>query len=123
MGQALRRFALGSFAVESLGGASTGDPASLSRSLAQAIRYYLADSGSGRDAWPYPRFLGYVTDGRGGSTVDVEINIDDFIWSAFSREAMRQGVSTSQLLQHAALYFVADRDSGQFVRRIVANLN
>jgi hypothetical protein len=120
MGQALRRFALGSFAVESLGGASTGDPASLSRSLVQAIRYYLADRGSGRDAWPYPRFL---TNGGGGSTIDVEINIDDLIWSAFSREAMRQGVSTSQLLQHAALYFVADRDSGQFVRRIVASLN
>jgi hypothetical protein len=107
--------ALGSFALESLAGASTGDPASLSCSLVQVIRYYLADSESRREVWPYPSFLAPPR----GPTIDVRINIDRRVWGAFSQEAMRQEASTRQLLQHAALYFVADRDSGRLARRIV----
>jgi hypothetical protein len=122
MGRALRRtetVSLGAFVVKSLGGASTEDPASLSSSLVQVIRYYLADQASGRDAWPYPSFLG--NDG-GGRMIDLRIDIDDAVWKAFSREAKRQGVATNQLLQHAVIYFIADRDAGRVTQRIVDDL-
>ncbi len=123
MGRALRQketVVLGAFAVSSLGGASTEDSASLSSSLVQVIGYYLADQASGRDVWPYPDFLG---EDRGGRMVTLEIDIDEGVWTSFSREAERQEVSASQLLQHAVLYFVADRDAGHLARRIISSLD
>jgi hypothetical protein len=89
-----RTVTVGAFAAKALGGTSTEDSASLATSLDQVIRYYLADQKSGRGAWPYPGFLG-----------------DD------------RGAATNQLLQHAALYFAADQDSGRLARRIVEDLD
>lgn len=111
--------AVGEFGLGSLGGAFRRDSASLARSLMQAIRYYLADQESGRAGWPYPSFR------RGDQhdpTHEVQIEIDGAIWEAFSREADRQGVSTDQLVQHAVLYFAADRDGGRLAQRIVEDL-
>ena len=111
--------AVGEFGLGSLGGAFRRDSASLARSLMQAIRYYLADQESGQAGWPYPSFR------RGDQhdpTHEVQIEIDGAIWEAFSREADRQGVSTSRLLQHAVLYFTADRDGGRLTQRIVEDL-
>lgn len=107
--------AVGNFGLESLGGAFTQDSAKLARSLIQAIRYYLADQGSERAGWTYP---GFRRDDWSGTTVEVKIEIEDGIWATFSQEADRQGVTTDQLLQHAVLYFAADRDGGRLAQRI-----
>ncbi|HEY5053714.1 MAG TPA: hypothetical protein VII45_09930 [Solirubrobacterales bacterium] len=87
--------------------------------MAQAMRYYLADGGSGRAEWAYP---GFLQAGQADRTVEAQIEIDDAVWDAFSDEADRQGVPTDQLLQHAALYFAADRDAGRLTQRIADDL-
>jgi hypothetical protein len=110
---------LGVFSLEALEGAESGGGASQDRLLMQAIRYYLADRESGRAGWPYPDL---ARDGETGSKVRVKIAIDDSVWRQFSDEADHQGVSTDQLLQHAALYFAADRDAGRLTQRILASL-
>jgi hypothetical protein len=86
--------------LESLGGACARNSANLARSLIQVIGYYLADQGSERAGWTYP---GFRRDDRSGTTVEVEIEIEDGVWEAFSQEADRQGVATDQLVQHAVL--------------------
>lgn len=111
--------AVGDFGLGALGGSFKRDSSSLARSLMQAIRYYLADQDSGRVGWTYPSFR---LDDRPHSTVEVQIEIDEPVWAAFSREADRQGVSADQLLQHAVLYFAADRDSGRLAQRITEDL-
>jgi hypothetical protein len=110
---------LGDLSLESLGGAKRRDGGSLERLLVQAIRYYLADRDSGRAGWPYPDF---VLDGDSGEEKTVRIVVDGAVWGEFSQEAARQGISTDQLLRHAALYFAADLDSGRLTQRILEGL-
>jgi hypothetical protein len=110
---------LGGFSLDSLGGASARDPATIAASLMQAVRYYLTDQDSARLGWPCPSF---EHDGQAGRTVEMEVSVDNAVWSSLSREAHRQGVSTDRLLQHAVLYFAGDRDSGRLTQRIVEGL-
>ncbi len=111
---------LGNFGLESLGGSYRRHTETLERSLLQAIRYYLADQSSERAGWPYP---GFIHDGQhDGRGVELELSVDDAVWDDFSKEADRQGVSADHLLQHAALYFAADRDSGRLAQRILSDL-
>jgi hypothetical protein len=110
---------LGSFGLGSLGGSYRRHTATLERSLAQAIRYYLADRDSGRAGWLYPDFRHRNHDGL---DVELQINVEEAVWHDLSKEADRQGVSTDHLLQHAALYFVAERDSGRLAQRIISDL-
>lgn len=111
--------AVGDFGLGSLGGAFRRDSTNLARSVMQVIRYYLADKESERAGWTYPSFR---RDDRRGPAVEVQLDLDDAIWEAFSREADRQGVSTDQLVEHAVLYFAADRDSGRLAQRITKDL-
>jgi hypothetical protein len=111
---------VGKFALDSLGGASTGSAALLSRSLEQAIRYYLADRGSERAGWVYPSFL--REDAHGSAREEVRLTIETAAWSEFTDEAERQGVSADQLLRHAVLYFMTDRDTGRLTQRILEDL-
>lgn len=112
--------AVGDFGMGALCGSFKRDLASLARSITQAIGYYLADQGSARPGWAYPRFR---RDQQPLPTVRLPIEIDDALWDTLAAEADRQGVSTDQLLQHAVLYFVADRDSGRVAERIAAGLD
>jgi hypothetical protein len=109
---------MGDFALGLLG-APSADGADASRSLVQAVRYYLTDRDSGRAGWSYPSFFGEDGDGPDRK---VRLTIDDAIWGEFTVEAERQGVSPDQLLQHAALYFLADRDTGRLTQRILEDL-
>ena len=86
--------------------------------LTRAIRYYLAERDSGRPGWPCSRSLSET-----GEVSKVDIRIDDSTWSAFSREAERQGTSTDQLVEHAVLYYLADDDSGRLAEKIVEDLD
>jgi hypothetical protein len=109
---------VGDFALGLIGGPSA-DGADLSRSLVQAVRYYLTDRDSGRVGWSYPSFLS--EDGAGPER-QFTLTVEDAIWREFTLEAARQSVSPDQLLQHAVLYFLADRDTGRLTQRILEDL-
>lgn len=113
--QRIVNVALGGFSFDSLGGAATRQPPTIAASLMQAIRYYLTDRDSSRLGWRCPSFEGVE---QVGGMVEMELSVDGAVWSSLSQEARRQGVSTDRLLQHAALYFAAERDSGRLTQRI-----
>jgi hypothetical protein len=46
------------------------------------------------------------------------IQLSDFAWSALNDEAERQGVALEELLAHAAMYYLADLDSGRMAARV-----
>jgi hypothetical protein len=47
------------------------------------------------------------------------LEFDQFGWASLSQEAERQGVSREELLKHAAMYYLADLDSGRVAARIL----
>jgi hypothetical protein len=49
----------------------------------------------------------------------VTLDFDDFGWSALREEAERQGVTLEELLEHAALYYLSDLDSGRVAAKIL----
>lgn len=100
---------LGSFAVEALaGGAGSGtepSPADVER----AIQFYLSQSRRQGPGWAYPELM------RGkdpAGQVEIELDVDEFLWVSLEKEAGRQKVTISQLLEHASLYYAAEMDSG-----------
>ncbi len=110
---------LSQLAFEALAGEEpSGSPRAPVRTES-AVRIYLNDKGSERPAWPYPGFL------RGSDTqedVELELQINPDLWLQFEAEAERQGVSTQQLLEHAAFYFAAELNAGRITQRILDDL-
>jgi hypothetical protein len=49
----------------------------------------------------------------------VSLDFDEFGWTALQEEAERQGVSIEELLEHAALYYLSDLDSGRVAAKIL----
>jgi hypothetical protein len=87
--------------------------------LRQAVRYYLADRTSGRRGWRYPRFRRNGSYANADTAFDVVVDVDQLTWQGFTREAQAQRVPVERLLEHAALYFVADLSSGLVTARIL----
>jgi hypothetical protein len=109
-----RTLTLGELSLESLGGSATGDRRALGCSLATAIRHYLTDRDSGRPGWRHPRF-----DMAGlGSGRRAEFCIEDRVWSDLVGEAAQQQVEPEDLLRHAVLLFLADRETGRVARAV-----
>jgi hypothetical protein len=110
---------LSQLAFEALAGEEpSGSPRAPVRA-GSAVRIYLNDKGSDRPAWPYPGFL------RGSETqedIGLELLVDTDLWLQFEAEAARQGVTTQQLLEHAAFYFAAEIDAGRVTQRILDDL-
>jgi len=106
--------------LESLGeaGGEVGE-GGLERRLALAIHYYLVERGTDRAEWRYSVF---GRDRRRKGRKEVRFVVEEEVWRQFADEAQRQGVSTDELLQHAALYFAADRDAGRIAERIIEDL-
>jgi hypothetical protein len=52
----------------------------------------------------------------------VQVEFDDFGWEKLTAEAGRQGTTVEELLNHAALYFLADIDEGRFSSRVLKGL-
>jgi hypothetical protein len=110
---------IGEFSFKALEGEGGSGAEHVRPRLAQAVRLYLSDRGSNRPGWAYPPFR------RGGESggVEVELAVAGDLWQAFEREAGRQGASTSQLAEHAALLYAADVDAGRITRRILDDLD
>jgi hypothetical protein len=113
--------AIGGLSLDGLGGSATCDKRVLGCSVTQAIRYYLGERDSGRTAWPYPRFRRQEV-GTARTATEIEFCIDAAVWTELGAEAARQGIGREELLQHAALFFLADRDAGRVARRVFRSL-
>jgi hypothetical protein len=111
------RVSLSELAYKAL--ASAGDIADPSSKMEGALLCYLGDSDKGRPAWFYPGFL-RGSETRGDIEVDLEVASD--LWRKFEQEAVRQGVSIEQLVEHATFYFAAELDAGRVTQRILDDL-
>jgi hypothetical protein len=87
--------------------------------MEDALRCYVGDRGTDRPAWPYPGFL-RSAERRG--EVELELEVAEDLWRAFSEEAERQDVTVGQLAEHAAFYFAAEVDAGRVTERILEDL-
>jgi hypothetical protein len=47
------------------------------------------------------------------------ITLSEFAWSALTDEAERQAIPIEELLVHAAMYYLADLDSGRPAARVL----
>jgi hypothetical protein len=88
---------------------------SASRVATMGANYYLADADHLGPGWPVPSFAQNVDPERRHV---VRVALDDPTWNALVREARRQGVDISVLAAHAALYFMADVESGRVAQRM-----
>lgn len=107
------------FALDALVGPKRNGNGQTSVRVARAIRFYLSDRDSGRPGWRYP---GFLREREAGAGVELELSIEASLWSSIESEAEAQGVSVSQLVEHAALYFAAEMDAGRATERIVGDL-
>jgi hypothetical protein len=88
--------------------------------VVRVIRFYLREKGGEDVGWAYPDLL---RQGRPEEEVEVELEIDESLWSQLEREAERQHVTVTQLLEHAALYYAAELDAGRLTERILVELD
>lgn len=96
-----------------------GNGAPSSDDVVRAIRFYLKEKGGDSTGWAYPDLL---RQGRPEEEVEVELDIDESLWGQMEREAERQHVTVTQLLEHAALYYAAELDAGRLTERILDEL-
>jgi hypothetical protein len=86
--------------------------------VARAAEYWLADRDSDRASQRLPRFQ---REPEERETVQLSVDLAPEAWEALQEEAQRQGVAVERVLEHAALYLVADLDSGRVATRILEN--
>jgi len=90
-----------------------------SADVVRVIRFYLKEKEGEDIGWAYP---GLLRKGRPEEEVEVELEIDESLWGQMEREAERQHVTVTQLLEHAALYYAAELDAGRLTERILDEL-
>jgi hypothetical protein len=81
--------------------------------LSRAAAYFYAERPTGRAATLAP---GFKPDAR-GEPREVRLEGDAECWEGLESEAQRQGVPMERLLEHAALLYLADSDSGRLAER------
>jgi hypothetical protein len=111
---------LSDLAFEALAGEERNGSMRAPARTESAIRVYLGDRDSDSPAWPFPGFL------RGSEPVEadpLELYVAADLWEKFEKEAERQGVSSQQLLEHAAFYFAAELNAGRITQRILDDLD
>jgi len=99
------------------GSGNGGQPSSAD--VVRVIRFYLREEGEGI-GWAYPDLL---RQGRPEDEIEVELDLDEALWGQMEREAERQHVTVTQLLEHAALYYAAELDAGRLTERILDELD
>jgi hypothetical protein len=82
----------------------------------RAAEYFLAESDPGRTAHRVPRFQREET---GDAKLALVLELQRDVWDELEAEAASQGVSLERLLGYAALYLVADLDSGRVAKRVL----
>ena len=110
---------LAGFAFEALAGVDGATAEHVPARLGHGLRYYLAEGSSNRSGWRHPDFLSPRSD---GGRVRLELQLDASVWEDFERTADSQGASVEQMLDHVALYFASEVDSGRVTQRILDDL-
>jgi hypothetical protein len=107
------------FAAAALSAAGEPTQEGLERTLSQAVHYYLSEGEPRPPGWAVPKFLfeDAASDGH-----DLEVPLEPEAWQLLLEEAKRQEVEPDRLLQHAALYFAAARDSGRLTGWILEEI-
>ncbi len=116
----MKTIRLSKFAFEAVAGDEEADFKHVPARMRRAVRLYLNDRDSGRPGWPYPPFL---RDREASKEVELEVGIDERLWRSLEQEAEQQGVSTPQMVEHVALYFAAEVNSGRTAARILDDLD
>ena len=83
--------------------------------LSRAAAYFYAERPTGRAATLAP---GFKPDAR-GEPREVRLEGDAECWEGLEDEARRQGIPVERLLEHAALLYLADSDSGRLAGRVL----
>jgi hypothetical protein len=83
--------------------------------LSRAAAYFDAERPTKRAATLVP---GFSPDGR-GTPRELRLELTPVRWEGLEREAGRQGVALERLLEHAALLYLADLDSGRLAESIL----
>ena len=103
------------FGWESLESEARRNGETLEELLSRAAVYFDAERPTKRAATLVP---GFSPDER-GMPREVRLQLTPVRWEALESEAGRQGVPLERLLEHAALLYLADLESGRFAARIV----
>lgn len=107
---------LGPLALKALAGSDEDGASHIRARAVRALRYYISDLHSERVDWPCPSFL-YTPPVDAAETVELEV--DSPLWESFIAEAERQDVGVELLVNHAILFYTADRDAGRVTQRIL----
>jgi hypothetical protein len=107
-GKRLVRLHLGDFTLAGLNDLRKQGGGSLDTVVEHATRYYLSEREASQ-SWSYPRFAKRESGGR----QQVSVTLDEELFRAAGKEAERQDVALERLLEHALLYYLAQRSSGR----------
>jgi GNAT superfamily N-acetyltransferase len=103
------------FGWERLESEARRDGAGLDDLLSRAAAYFYAEWPTGRASTLAP---GFKPDAR-GEPREVQLEGDAECWVGLESEARRQGIPVERLLEHAALLYLADSDSGRLAERVL----
>ena len=103
------------FGWESLESEARRNGETLDGLLSRAAAYFDAERPTRRAATLVP---GFSPDGR-GMPREVRLELAPDRWERLQSEAERQGIRLERLVEHAALLYLADLDSGRVAERIV----
>ena len=103
------------FGWESLESAARSDGETLDELLARAAAYFDAELPTARAAMLAPPFK----PGGRGTSREIRLEVSRDCWERLQGEAERQGVSLERLLEHVALLYLADIDSGRVAERLL----
>lgn len=116
----LGAFAAGMLAPKHRRGTGSGGSRPSSEDVVRVIRFYLREKEGEGIGWAYPDlFRQRRTE---GAEMDIELEIDESLWGRMEREAERQHVTATQLLEHAVIYYAAELDAGRLTERILDEL-
>ena len=88
---------------------------SLEALIARAAVYFEGEIDKGRPALQLPP----AASAEGRANRELELDIREGTWQRLRREASRQSADVERLLEHAALLFLADLDSGRAAERLL----
>jgi hypothetical protein len=110
---------MGTFASSALAGRPGNGALPAPEDVVRAIRFYLSDRDREVPGWAYP---GFAHDRPRVDEIELELDLEEALWRSLKDEASSQGVEVERLLEHAALYYVAELDAGRFAARILDDL-
>jgi hypothetical protein len=108
---------LSRFSRDELAEQADRDGMPLARVLSLAALYFASDLMRARLAARLPRFKEGLTE-EDGEALQVTLELDDEVWGAVDDYALRENVPVERVLEHAAVYYLADLHSGRMTRRL-----